>query len=407
MHRLFLLLAACCLLATATLPVQAQPRTYSGRVWVQAPHVQAMGGAAAAFPSTQSVFFYNPAHLLYLPVQRSPIVLVGVNGAFSDNAFSQYDFFQDRLQPALLEGVASLAPSDQQALLNATVQQGGQRTFVGGDLLLPSFALNRKTYGFGGGLFATTEARYLIDNTDPDVPALDFFSQADLMVLATGAVDIGDMGLPGLSLGVTGKFIQRYLLLKSKPIQEISGDENYHVLGTSAFGADLGVQYRAPIPGGGNLYLGAALYDAASSSSPYRFRRYYTQNNADGDPATLNAELALAEARLPFQRTHRFGAAYQSQVFKGPVRSFGLAVDYVDDPGLAADDGFASSYRIGLQIELGDNIALRGGLRQGHPTVGGGLHFDFMQIDYAYHNLQEPGLPAGWHHAIQITLGSF
>ncbi|HMB93566.1 MAG TPA: hypothetical protein VKP65_22120, partial [Rhodothermales bacterium] len=119
------------------------------------------------------------------------------------------------------------------------------------------------------------------------------------------------------------------------------------------------------------------------------------------------AELTLAEERLPFKRTYRLGAAYQSPFFEGTVRSLGVAVDYVGDPGLAKDNGLVAHYRLGVQMELGEMIALRSGIRGGHPTFGGGLHFDFVQIDYAYYNIDEPGLPGGWHHTIQITLGSF
>ena len=407
MPRLLFWLAGCCLLATATLPAGAQSRTYSARSWVQSPHAQAMGGAAVAFPNPQAVFFYNPAHVLQMPVSRSPIVMLGINGSFSDNAWSQYDFFRDRLQPALATGLSNLEPSAQRTLLEEATEHGGQRTFAGGDLLLPSFALNRKTYGFGGGLFATTEARYLIDAADPNAPVLDFFSQIDLMVVATGALDMTKFGFPGLSAGLSGTYTQRFLLLKNKPIKVIGEDENYHVLGGNALGMDLGVNYRLPLSLPGDVYVGGVLYDALSTPFNYQFRRFYTKNNPDGDPTTLEAELTLAEERLPFKRTYRLGAAYQSPFFEGAVRSLGVAVDYVGDPGLAGDRGLASHYRLGMQMELGERIALRGGLRGGQPTFGGGLHLDFMQMDYAYYHMQEPGLPEGWHHTIQITLGSF
>lgn len=407
MSRSFFWLAACCLLATVTLPASAQQPTYSARSWVQSPHAQAMGGAAVAFPNTQAVFFYNPAHILHLPVSRSPIVMLGINGSFSDNAWSQYDFFRDRLQPALTTGISNLDPSAQRTLLEEATERGGQRTFAGGDLLLPSFALNRKTYGVGGGLFATTEARYLIDDTNPDAPVLDFFSQVDLMAVATGALDLAEFGFPGLSAGLSGTYTQRYLLVKNKPIEAIGEDENYHLLGGNAFGIDLGANYRLPLSWPGDFYVGGVLYDALSAPFTYRFSRFYTKNNPEGDPATLEAELTLANERLPFKRTYRLGAAYQSPFFEGTVRSLGVAVDYVGDPGLAKDRGLAAHYRLGLQMELGDTIALRGGMRGGQPTFGGGLHFEFMQIDYAYFNVQGPGLPEGWHHTIQITLGSF
>lgn len=396
-------------LAAVTHPATAQERAHSARAAVQSPHALAMGNAAAAFPSLQSVFFYNPAHLVNLTQKRAPIVLLGFNGSASRNFAAQLDFYNNELEPALDAGLESLGAAEQQALFEETMRLGQRRTFAGGDLLLPSVAMRRGNVGFGGGLFATTELRYLTEASSSEVPVVDLVTQADIMALAAGAVDLSDAGLPGLSLGVTAKYTQRYLVLKNKPLNELDGgNENFYMLGSGALGADVGLHYRTPaglMPG--RLHLAAVLYDAVGSAFDYKFSGYYAKNTPEDDPRTIEAEERLAQERLALDRSYRLGAAYTLPQ-RGPLAGSGIAVDYLQDPGLTTGEALSDHLRLGAQLTLSSTLALRGGLNRGKPTVGGGLRLaDFVLLDYAYHNVQERGLPPGWTHTVQLTFGSF
>ncbi len=398
----------CSLLLTlfASIDATAQQRAHSARAFVQSPHVLAMGNAAAAFPSAQSVLFYNPAHLLHLPAGRAPIVMVGFNGSLSPNFPGQWDFYRERLQPALNDGLDALGEAQRQALYGETLRLGRHRIFAGGDVLLPSFLLNRGRYGFGGGLFAASELRYLAEASGAGAPAVDFVSQADFMAVAAGALDLSEQILPGLTAGLAVKYTQRYVILKNKRLDQLDDSENYYVLGGGALGADLGLHYvvrAAPLPGA--FHVGAVLYDALGGHAGYSFKGYYTRNAPD-DPATLAAETALARERLRRRPSYRVGVAYTTPP-DGPLARTGVALDYLHDPGLAPGNAAADHLRLGVQLGLSRDLALRAGLNRSRPSVGAGLRLPFATFDYAYHHVRERGLPHGWNHTLQVTLGSF
>ena len=107
------------------------------------------------------------------------------------------------------------------------------------------------------------------------------------------------------------------------------------------------------------------------------------------------------------ERTDRLGAAFTLPA-RGALAGTGIAIDYLQDPGLTTGDDLSDHLRLGGQLAIDRAVVLRAGLNRGKPTGGIGLRLmQSMAIDYAYHHVQERGLPPGWTHTVQITLGSF
>ena len=396
------LLALILVLCPADL-AHAQEPAYSARAQVRSPKVLAMGDAGVALPSRQSVHFYNPAHLTHLGADLAPVTLIGARVAFSPNFADQRAFYNDRLEPALVEGLGAMPEAERLALYQDALALGQDRTFAGGTVLLPSFALNRGSYGVGGGLFVDGRLHYRIAEGSGEAPIVDFISRADFMAVGAGALDLGRFGFDGLSAGLTARYTQRYLTLKNEPLTNLDDDENLYALGSGALGLDLGLHYATRPSRAGQLHAGGALYDALGSDFSYPFRSYYAKNSAM-DEATLRAEQALAEDRLRLRRSYRLGLAYTSPRL-GPLEGFNLAADYLDEPGLT--DDLDDRLRLGAELRLTPEVALRTGFSQGEASFGAGFAFSLLRLDYAYHYVAHDGLPGGFTHVVQLALGSF
>lgn len=388
----------------AVWPVAAQAPRYSARAQMQAPQALAMGNTAVALPSPRTTLFYNPAHLTHLRHRRAPVVLLGLQAAFSPNISDQLAFYNDRLEPALDAGLETLSDAERAALYTDAVRLGQRRTFAGGTALLPSFVMDRGRYGVGGGIFVDGRLHYRVLDTG-EAPTLDFGSRVDAMVVAAGALDLAALGLPGLSAGLTARYTQRYVTLKNQPFPALDDAENLYVLGSDALGFDVGIHYAAPLASRGTLHLGAALYDAVGTGFSYGFRTYYVKNGAR-DEATLRAEEALAEQRLRLRRSYRAGAAYATPPLGGLPGAV-LTVDYFYHPSLATGPALADHLRAGAALHLLPEVTLRAGLNQGRAAAGATLALPLVTLDYAYHHVQLLGLPGGWTHTVQVALGSF
>ena len=399
------ILVLCAGLLAGTVSVgTAQEFILDGRSYVRTPRVMALGGTAAARPSYKAAFFYNPAHLSHLRTGRSPVVMLGLSGSASPQAFDLYDFYNDRLQPTLEDGLDTMSEAELDRFFDAVVAHGRDRTFASGTLLLPSVALRRDPYGLGGGFFIDTRLHYETEQEPDGMPIVDFLSLADFIAVAAGSIDLARYGASGVSVGLAARYTQRYVMVKQASLDRLAGDtEDFYVLGDGALEADLGVQIVVPLPNrAGHVLGGGALYDALGNDFDYRFATYYDRNAEQRDEATVQHEIEIATERLRQNRSYRLGIGYALDLPRG--RHLHATADYVAVPGRTTA---SERLRFGLEVGLAPEVALRTGLRQGRLTAGVGLTFSLITIDYAYYFVSQPGLPEGWHHGMMIALGSF
>lgn len=370
-----------------------------------------MGGTGTAFPSSRTALFYNPAHLTRLRVTRAPVTMFGLSASLSSNFQEQLSFYNDRLEPAINEGINNLDEAEAQALYDDVFRIGSRPTVLGGSILFPSFVMNRGAFGFGGGVFANSEVVYSVEDAGAGVPGLDFTALLDVMAVAATGVDLGKVGLTGLSVGVTGKFSQRYVSLKLKPFDAIDDDESVYILGASTLAFDFGVLYGLnlkPLPG--QLFLGATLADVTPGEFDYKFAAYYVKNEKERKEAAIEAERVVAQERYQLASTMRLGASYVLPSPGGPLGETIFSADYVLGADRAPEAPMLSQLSLGFQTALGKTLFLRTGLHEGYTSFGGGFQFAFARIDYAYYGSELgrlPGQSPAWHHHIQVSLGSF
>ncbi len=405
-------LPLCALLALLLAPpVAAQHYLPGARTFVPSPQALGMGGAATAYPSARTALFYNPAHLIRLHVTRAPVTMFGLSASISKNFSEQFNFYNDRLEPALDQGIGNLEQEEAQALFDDVVRLSDSPTVLSADVLLPSFVLNRGRYGFGGGLFAHSEVAYSVEDAGDDVPGMDFTALADFMAVAAGAADLSGLGLKGVSTGVTARYVQRYVSVKLKPFDAIDDDESLYVLGAGTLAFDLGLLYEAGFKGvPGKFYFGAVWSDLAENDFDYRFTAYYVKKEEVQNDEKIAGEVALAQERYQLRSSFRAGVAYLLPTLGGPVKETAFALDYVGYQGAAADQPLLGRLALGVQTKLGKALSLRTGLNQGYTTLGAGLQLSFARIDYAYYGSELgrlPGQAPGWHHRVQLSLGSF
>ena len=399
-----LLLLACTLAGPTLSRAQTGARTF-----VASPQALGMGGAAVAVPAPRTALFYNPAHLNRIEYKQAPITMLGGSLSFSSNFRRQHRFYTDRLQPALDDGLEHLSEAQLQALYDEVLQHGQTPALLSGEVLLPSFVINKGTHGFGGGLFAHSEASYTVRDPGSGVPEIDFTALADLMAVAAGSVDLTALGLEGLSAGVTAKYAQRYLTIKTKALDAIDYDhESFYVLGASAVVADLGLLYEPGfLQGPGRLFFGAAWSDLALKDFDYAFSAYWEQREAVQDDAAIASEVSRAQARYQVRPTLRAGVAYVHPSLGGPLGETTVALDYVKQPGVGgtSQPGHVS---LGMQTRLGQVLSVRTGLKRGYTTLGAGLDLRPLRIEYAYYtSLQDvvPGQSGTSHHRLEVSLG--
>jgi hypothetical protein len=403
-RRSFLIAAGLLLMLTVAAPVA------SGQHIVASPQALGMGDAAVAAPAPQSALFYNPAHLTHFSVSRTPITLIGANASLTRNVDEQLSFYQDDLEPAIDRGIDNLSEAEESTLYDGLFRVGREMSEMTGALVLPSFVMNRGTYGLGGGIYARSYARNQIEDAGAGIPGVDFSAVGDLIATGAASLNLSTLGLHDASVGLAGRYTMRYLTLKTKPVDALDPDENIHMLRGQAFGVDLGLLYDVGrVAGAGHLLLGATGYNLLASDFSYDFEGYVTKNS-ERDDATITEEVALADVHFQQNVQYRVGAAYVLPQTWRFLRETTLALDYLGAPQAPADRSILTRLHLGAQTSINDWLYLRAGLNQGYSTAGLGLHLSFVQIDYAFYG-QEKGRFAGqrpsWHHRVQILLGSF
>ena len=409
MHRLSAVLAVL-LVAALAVDVQAQNPRRTERAFVSSPAALGMGDVGVARPFATSSFFYNPAHVSQT---ESTTRVLGMQGAASNQIRDQARFYNDRLSPAIDEGLNTLEIDRLSSLysdalsVTATPSQGR----VG--VLLP--ALTRQVsdiVGVGGGLFAQSNASASFRNSGLGVPQVALISRSDLIgVASVGATVPGT----GLSLGTTVKYTRRYLSYKDKPLDTFSSDERVVLLKGTNVGVDVGATYTLPfLPLPGDVTIGMSVYDLLHTGYGYEVSGTASDTPLiggafpDSQPLTepqLQFQKQRAQNRFSLARSYRIGASYILDNV-GPLGELAVAADYVGYGNPEIDQSFLAQMNLGARANLTQFLAVRGGLSQGYPSAGLGLNLWIFHLDYALHAFEEgraPGQLQNYIHTAQFS----
>ncbi len=401
MNRFLLALTA--LLLAAAPGAHAQSYSMTGRSFVQSPVALGMGDAGVAFPTVETVFFYNPAHIARAPGVRPHFTFLGASARISTGVPGYYTFYNDDLQPALDRGVENLSGAERETLYDHAFAIGRRRESAGADVVLPTVAFRVGPVGLGAGLFSNSGGQMQVSDAGSGIPQINFTAQSDVMGVATAGVAVA-----GLAVGASAKFTRRYLALKDKPLDAFSEDETVNVYRGNSVGVDVGALYTLGLPVG-QFSIGAACFDIAGTPFEYAFER--SLNSKPRSAALESDEIAQARALRQPSPQYRVGVGYQVPRLFGLLGATGVAFDYLgyQDP-LIEGQPFLARVHMGAQVQLARVLAVRGGLSQGYPSVGAGLRLGVLRLDYTYFGQEEgrlPGQNASWHHQARILVGLF
>lgn len=409
MNRLVAVLAAV-LVASLVVDVQAQNPQRTERAFVSSPAALGMGDAGVARPFPTSSFFYNSAHVSEADATTR---MLGLQGGASNQIRDQVQFYNDRLSPALDEGIDNIETDRLEDLYSSALSQTVAPTQGRVGILLP--ALTRQVgdiVGVGGGLFAQNNVSFRFTNPGLGVPQVSLVGRSDLMgVASVGATVPGT----GLSLGTTVKYTKRYLSFKDEPLNTVSADEAVLVLEGTNVGADVGMLYTLPlstVPG--DVAVGASVYDLFHTGYGYEFLG--TTADIPGVGSAVSGSGSLASVRVESQvdrakrqfnlaRSYRVGASYTLET-TGPFGEVAVAADYLGYGDPQVEQSFLAHLNLGARASLTRFLSVRGGLSQGYPSAGVGLNLWFFHLDYSLHGLEEgrtPGQISNYIHTAQLS----
>lgn len=395
-------LAIVTVLAMGPTVALAQNPSQTSRAFVPSPRVLAMGDAGVAFPSRETVFFYNPAHLTRVASVRPRITLIGLRGTLSTNLLDQLAFFEDELQPALSEGVDSTNTDQVRELYDAALAMGRRQTILAGDVVLPSVMVRIGEVNLGAGAFGHSTLNYQLEDAGAGIPLLDFSAVGDLLFIGSASVDLGTVGIDGLAAGISGKMVQRWLTMKNKPLDAFGSGEHLLLFKASAVGFDVGLLYDAefvPLPG--DFSMGFAAYDVLGSDFDYAYLK--SMGTAEPSSRFVTEEEESVNALFSVAPSYRLGAAY---MLPGMLRNTGFTLDYVWYASPHTAQSAPAHLHVGGQAQFGF-ARIRAGLNSGYTTVGGGLDFGVIAFDYAFYGIEQgrfPGQLPSWNHAAQLTV---
>jgi hypothetical protein len=393
------------------LPAQAQRHEQYARATTPSAQVIGMGGAGVAVAGPETAFFYNPAHFAKLGLLRPRIEFLGVRAEASTKIFDDVDFFFDRVEPAIDDGIDYPLTQEDRALFVDALAQGARPTVGQAAVMAPSVMLTLGNVGVGVGVFGHNTTRYRFEDNGSGVPILDLFSQADAMAVVSGAVAVPNSKL---AVGVAGKYARRFIGYKNQELIAIDpDDEQLYVIDGSTVTFDLGLQYTdtfGMLPG--SLDFGLAVYDIVGGGFGYEEFRAIDLTGDDGeDLDELEAILAEFEDR-DGAPSFRIGASYGVPALAAlpALSDVDVALDYVSESTSESDQPFLSKFRLGGQATLAGVLALRAGVSQGYPTFGAGVETRFFRLGYVFHGVEDGRLPGQlerYNHLVEVRFGLF
>lgn len=385
----------------SVLPVDghAQNNRYTQRSYVASPTVLGMGDAGIARPGIERGFFYNPAHLSGIP---SHFTVLGIQGSTNRSLPDQIQFFNEEVAPAIESNFdGSTGPL---AELHREAFRLSQRPGRGhGAMLLPSFVYSPGALGVGAGLFAKTALNYRIEEAGAGVPSVWLLNRTDVMALVSLGLDLRIVGVPELSVGITGTQTRRMLVFKAQPLDLLTDNETAPFLHGSVFQLDAGAVYTPNwVPSElGTFRVAASVYDFLPQSYGYRAsegagRMPFIDTVVEplgSDEQTRSSTKPEAEVRRMFelQPSYRIGVAYGQ-----------FDVLFLEDVALAVDiqgyrqgaQSLLARLHMGASTQVAGPLRIRTGLSSGYPSGGLGLEVGAVHLDYSVHGVEE-GRKAG------------
>lgn len=371
------------------------------------------GGAVAALPTLDSPFFSNPAHLAQ--TRRLGFTLVGATAGVGGNVRETYDFYDATLGPAIEDGLDDLRTSDPgrlQDIYDEAFRIGQSQKTADVALFAPSVRARFGQVAVGAGVFGTGTARAKISDGGAGIPYLDAYTQADVLVPISAALDVP--GLPfALSAGATATYVQRRIGAKSGAVDTFDPDnEKLYVL--RGDGVRLAVGLAAHDVGVRGFDVGVSVTDLGGAIDLSMDDSFPIEGSEDAPDDT--AEIAALETRFNARASApdlRVGAAYRltvpyTDLF--PVSGVAFTADYTSASTSEFEQSFQAGLRGGVQATLGGVLNLRAGLSQGMPSAGVGLSSRVARIDYATFGVEDGrllGQQSRRNHVVQIRFGLF
>lgn len=399
------------LVAALGLPAQAQRYEQYARTLVPSSQVLAMGGAGVAFAGPETAFFYNPAHFAQLGIIRPRIEILGARGELSTKFFDDLDFFRDRVEPAFEEGIDLPLTQESRELFQDALAQGQRPTVGQAAVLLPSVMVALGPYGVGAGVFGHNTTQYRFEDNGSGIPIFDVFSQLDAMAVVAGG---GTIPNTNLSVGLAGKYAQRYIGYKNEDFLSIDpDDEQIYIINGSTVSFDLGLHYTDAVrtlPG--SLDFGLAVYDVVGGGFTYDLYESIDLTGGGEEDAEEIADILADFEDRDGTPTFRVGTSYWVPTLATlPILSdLGAALDYVSLNTSESSQPFLSKFRLGGQAKVAGIVALRAGISQGYPTFGTGIETPFFRLDYVFYGVEDGRLPGQlerYNHLVQVRFGLF
>ena len=374
----------------------------------------AAGGAVAALPTLDSPFISNPAHITTSGLLSFNVV--GVTVGAGGNVRESYDFYDQKLGPAIEEGLDGMDRDSLAALYNEALRIGSQQKTADLAVLAPSVRASAGPVAFGLAAYGHSVTRAKIIDAGAGIPYVDLYGQADVIVPAVVGLDLSKtpagLALPfDLSVGVSAAYVQRRITAKGETVDalEPDGEKLYLLRGTTArFGAGLYAR-NVGMPG---VDLGAEV-TSLGPAVDYALDRSIDVSGSEGTPDDL-AEIAALEARFEGRATDpvvRLGAAYRLPTLLVPgLSDTAVSVDYTTASTSEFDQSFQAGLRAGARATVAGILGLQVGMSQGMPSAGVALKTKVARFEYATYGVEDGRLLGQLqrrNHVVQVRFGWF
>ncbi|MCG3203813.1 MAG: hypothetical protein KCHDKBKB_00485 [Elusimicrobia bacterium] len=366
-----------------------------------------MGGAFTAVADDHNIFNYNPAGLVQRTGGQLTMLEIAL-GAASDTK-DAYDFIKDNEND--LTNFDDLPPTRQQELVNeiaTDIAQLNPRIYSAGNVASyvsgPNFLGLPLHVGFGG--FYVVDATFKLEN-GVLIPTISYEVNNDI-VLPLSIAHRWDMPfLPGkIGVGLTGKIIQRSQVKQDRlSVIQLEDMEAPPFATGKGFGGDLGILYQPT----DRTNLGFMVKDIGGTKLKYDAVAAEKGYPAIAERETVISPITNVGLSMVPKKILWLIPTSDRWTFSADVWDI-----LNEDDHLFFEDGFNNVFGENLytHLHLGAEyrwwfLRFRGGASEGYPTLGLGLDWPLLKLDYAFYS-QELGEFAGdlrqENHVVSVAL---